>query len=108
VRWTKNVVEIAGLACDLGDAERARTLLALLEPVEHLHAVLPVPICYGGPVTWALARLHETLGDSALADELYGEALAAAESLGAIPTRDRVARDRAALRARTGRARAPR
>jgi DNA-binding winged helix-turn-helix (wHTH) protein len=108
VRWVKNMVEIAGLAVDLRAEERARALIALLAPYASLHAVLPVPICYGGPVAHALARLHEMLGDRTSAGELYGEALAAAESLGARPAAERIRSDQAALAARGGRARGER
>jgi hypothetical protein len=52
---------------------------------------MPMAICYGGPVRFALARLYETLGrrDDALA--LYEEARAAAQALGAKPMQARIA-----------------
>jgi len=86
IRWTRSVVELAHLCADLDDAERARPLVALLSRVEHHHAVLPVPICYGGPVSFALARLAETLGRPDDAAELHRDAREAAEALGARPT----------------------
>jgi hypothetical protein len=102
VRWVKNLVEIAGLAYALGDVERSKRLAAMLAPFEHLHAILPVPIGYGGPVSYALARLRETLGDFEAAGDLYAEAFDAAEALGARPTAARILIDHAALLARRG------
>jgi tetratricopeptide (TPR) repeat protein len=91
LRWTATQVELALLCAELGDAVRARTLLALLTPVEEQHGVLPMAILYGGPVRFALARLNETLDrrDDALA--LYDEALIGARSVNARPTEARVA-----------------
>jgi hypothetical protein len=91
LRWTATVVELAHLCADLGDAARARPLLALLAPVEEQHGVLPMAINYGGPVRFALARLNETLDrrDDALA--LYDEALIGARSVNARPMEAQVA-----------------
>ncbi|HSJ95502.1 MAG TPA: hypothetical protein VLC53_00425, partial [Myxococcota bacterium] len=102
VRWTKNLVELAGLCAELRDAPRAAALITLLTPFEHHHAVLPVPICHGGPVSHALARLHEAVGALDLADECYTRAAADAHRLGARPSEARVAIDHALLCARRG------
>jgi hypothetical protein len=102
VRWTKNLVELAGLCAELRDAPRAATLIELLSPFEHHHAVLPVPICHGGPVSHALGRLHEVSGDLERADEAYARAAADAAGLGARPSQVLVAVDRALLCVRRG------
>ncbi len=108
LRWTGTLVELAHLCADLDDAARAKSIAALLEPVEDQHGVMPMAICYGGPVRYALARLHETLGrrDDALA--LYEEAASAAAALGARPVEARVALHHGLLlRAREPRRAAP-
>jgi DNA-binding winged helix-turn-helix (wHTH) protein/tetratricopeptide (TPR) repeat protein len=89
IRWTRTLVELAHLAADLGDASVAARLVALLTPVEHHHGVLPVPICYGGPVARALARLLEVLGQGDDALALYESAHESAAALGARPARAR-------------------
>jgi tetratricopeptide (TPR) repeat protein len=91
LRWTDTLVELALLCADLDDAKRAKPLQELLGPVEHQHGAMPIAICYGGPVRFALARLCETLGRRDDAIALYEEARAAVESLGARPMQARVA-----------------
>jgi hypothetical protein len=105
IRWHGTLVEVAHLCAELGDAARARPLLELLAPFEHHHAVLPMPICYGGPVARCLARLHELLGRAGEAEELYAEALDACRALGARPMQARVLVELGALVARRNRAR---
>jgi DNA-binding winged helix-turn-helix (wHTH) protein len=100
IRWHGTLVEVAHLCAELGDADRARALVALLAPVEHHHGVLPMPICYGGPVARCLARLHELLGRAGEAEELYAEALDACEALGARPMRARILVELGSLLAR--------
>lgn len=102
VRWAKTLIEIAGLCCDLGDAARATPLYELLAPFDRLHGVLPVPVCYGGPVAHAVARLAELSGDSDAAAGHYEDALAGAEALRARPAQARILTDHAALLARRG------
>jgi hypothetical protein len=102
VRWTRNVVELAGLCADLRDEARAAELAALLAPFEAHHAVLPVPICYGGPVGHALGRLHGVSGASDLADQAFARAALDARALGARPSEVWIAIDHALLRAWTG------
>jgi hypothetical protein len=79
------------LCAELGEAERADALRALLAPHAHHHGVPPLAICYGGPVGFALARLAELSGAEDEAHELYDEALEACRVVGARPTRARVA-----------------
>ena len=98
--WCSSLIELAHLCVDLGDGARAERLVSLLEPVEHMHGVLPVPICYGGPVAHALARLLELLGRSGDADELYAVAHVAAGRLSAGPARARILADHARLLAK--------
>jgi hypothetical protein len=102
VRWAKTLIEAAGLCCDLGDAARAALLRDLLAPFGRLHGVLPVPVCYGGPVAHELARLTALSGDTDAAAGLYEEALAGAEALGARPSQARILADHAGLFARCG------
>jgi DNA-binding winged helix-turn-helix (wHTH) protein len=90
LRWTATAVEIAHLCADLRDRERADLLAEALEPVADQHAVMALPILYGGPVTHALARLRALQGRRREADELFREARAAALSLGAHPTLARI------------------
>jgi DNA-binding winged helix-turn-helix (wHTH) protein len=105
IRWHGTLVEVAHLCAELGDAERAPALVELLAPVEHHHGVLPMPICYGGPVARCLARLHQLLGRAGEAEELYAEALDACAALGARPMQARVLVELGALVARRDRAR---
>ena len=103
LRWVSTLTELAQLCADLGDTSRAGELEALLGPVASLHGVLPVPICYGGPVSHALARLAALQGRLDEADELFEEACSAAEALAARPTLARLLAEHAALLARRGR-----
>jgi len=91
LRWTGKLVEFAVLCAELGDPARAKSLHDLLAPVEHQHGVMPIAICYGGPVRYALARLCETLGRREDAVALYEDAHAAAGALGARPMQARIA-----------------
>jgi hypothetical protein len=103
VRWVSTLSELAHLCADLGDADRAAELEEPLRSVASLHCVLPVPICYGGPVTHALARLAALQGRHDDADGFYEEACASAEALGARPTQARLLAEHGALLARLGR-----
>jgi len=83
IRWTRSIVEIAHLCADLGLRAAAAPLVALMEPCAEQHAVLPIPIGYGGPVRFALARLHAVGGDERRAGEDFARAIGAAEAIGA-------------------------
>jgi hypothetical protein len=89
LRWTGTLVEIAHLCAELEADPRA--LRALLEPYAAHHAVLPMAICYGGPASYALARLAELQGNRREARELYAAALSACAQIGAETTRARIA-----------------
>lgn len=102
VRWVKTLLEIAGLCCDLRELTHAAVLRDLLAPFDRLHGILPVPICYGGPVAHELARLTGLLGDADGAAGLYEDALVGAEALGARPAQARILADHATLLARRG------
>jgi len=91
LRWTNTLAETAHLCADLDDEDRAAALERLLAPVEHHHGVLAVPVCYGGPLAFARARLLACLGRGDEALELLEEAAEAAEAVGARPTRARIA-----------------
>jgi len=92
LRWTATLVEIAHLCADLEAGERGGALEALLAPHAHHHGVMPLAICYGGPVSYALARLAELRGARREARELYDEALVACAQVGAETMRARVER----------------
>ncbi|MFO0687831.1 MAG: hypothetical protein U0900_03935, partial [Myxococcota bacterium] len=84
IRWTRSMVEIAHLCADLDLRDAAEALVALIEPSAEQHGVLPIPIGYGGPVRFALARLHGVRGDARRAREALDGAAEAAERLGAV------------------------
>lgn len=90
LRWIATLVEIAHACAGLDDARGAEELRELLAPFEHHHGVMPMVICYGGPVGFALARLAEVQGRADEAAELYPEAVAAAGELGARPNVARI------------------
>jgi tetratricopeptide (TPR) repeat protein len=90
LRWMATMVEIAHCCADLEDSERASAWIDALLPFEAHHGVMPMVICYGGPVPWALARLHEIRGRADDADDLYREALASATEMGARPVEARI------------------
>jgi DNA-binding winged helix-turn-helix (wHTH) protein len=83
IRWTRSLAEIAHLCADLGDAERAPELIALLEPVADQHGVIPIPVAYGGPLRYALARLYDLSGRPVLAQQSLTEAITRCDRLGA-------------------------
>ena len=66
-----------------GRRARAARSHALLAPYAHHHGVLPLAICYGGPVSYALARLAELRGLREDARALHADALSACERIGA-------------------------
>jgi DNA-binding winged helix-turn-helix (wHTH) protein len=102
IRWIDTIVEAANLCADLGDADRVASLRELLLPVAGLHGVLPMAICYGGPISRCLARLAETLGETDEALQRYDEALAACIDVGARPMLARVQVESGALLMRRG------
>jgi DNA-binding winged helix-turn-helix (wHTH) protein/tetratricopeptide (TPR) repeat protein len=102
IRWTGTIVEIANLCADLADEARAAELAPLLAPVASQHAVLALPVFYGGPAARALARLYDILGRHDEAGELFDEALAATAALGARPMEARISHDLAVHHERHG------
>jgi hypothetical protein len=96
------MVEIAHLCVDLDDTDRAETLIKILTPDAHLHGVLPVPILYGGPASYALARLHEMLGMVDVAIQYYEEALDSTVAMEARPMQARILLDMAGPISRSG------
>jgi DNA-binding winged helix-turn-helix (wHTH) protein/tetratricopeptide (TPR) repeat protein len=100
VRWTATLVEIAGLCAELGDAGRAARLVELLAGAEAQQGILPVVVCYVGPMSGALARLHALCGDLDLALELQQQALESCLSLEARPAEARTRLELAGLLAR--------
>jgi len=108
LRWTNTLVETAHLCADLGDEDHAAILERLLAPLEHHHGVLAVPVCYGGPLAFARARLLACLGRGDEALDLLEEAAEAADAVGARPTRARIALALASHLARRGHAAAAR
>jgi eukaryotic-like serine/threonine-protein kinase len=90
LRWTATIVECAHLCAELDDSAHAAELEALLAPHGDLHAVMPIAICYGGPVCYALARLAALRGARDEARALYRQALDACSALGASALRAEV------------------
>ena len=82
--------------------ERVPSLRALLLPVAELHGVLPMAVCYGGPMNRCLARLAEIAGDGDEAQDRWDAALTACTELGARPMRARVQVESGALLLRRG------
>lgn len=105
IRWTDTLVEIAHLCAELGDDARAKTLAALLTSVEGHHGVLAVPVCYGGPVAFARARLLAQLGRRDEAVELLEEARSSVRALAARPAQARIELALGRLLARSGESR---
>jgi DNA-binding winged helix-turn-helix (wHTH) protein/tetratricopeptide (TPR) repeat protein len=85
LRWIGTLVELAHCAADLRHAQAAEPIREMLAPFEGHHSVLPVAIIYGGPVHWALGRLHEVCGRPGEAELSYRDGLEAVVSLGARP-----------------------
>jgi hypothetical protein len=108
LRWLSTIAELGHLCADLGDAGRASELEALLRTAPHHHAILPVAICYGGPLGHALARLVALQGRLDEAGELLDEARAAAAGLGARPGEARILLEHGRLLERRGSRRAAR
>jgi hypothetical protein len=92
LRWTATLIELAHLAADLEAETPARALAKLLAPYADHHAVLPLAVNYGGPASFALARLAALRGERAEARSLAEDALAATKLIGAEPMRARIER----------------
>jgi DNA-binding winged helix-turn-helix (wHTH) protein len=93
LRFIATLIELAHLCAELEDVERADPLAALLSPYADHHGILPLAICYGGPASWALAKLAAVRGMRREARALHADALAACEAIGAETTRARIARE---------------
>lgn len=93
IRWTVTIAELAGLCADLGDKQRAALLIDTIHPHGDQHGVLPLLVCYAGPLAWPKARLHQLLGNTEEADLCYADALASADQLGARPAVARIGLD---------------
>jgi DNA-binding winged helix-turn-helix (wHTH) protein len=102
IRYLRSLVELGHLCADLADASRAAQLRELLAPFERRHALMAAPVLYGGPVSFALARLCEAGGRSDEACALYEVAAADCDELGARPMRAQVWLRHGLLRARRG------
>ncbi|MHA7838603.1 MAG: ATP-binding protein, partial [bacterium] len=102
IRWNATILEVSMLTAELGEETLARPLLDQLSSAPEQHAVLPIPILYGGPLTHAMAALSLLLGLSDEAMALYDDAIGSASSLGARPTVAHLLIEAAPLHARTG------
>jgi tetratricopeptide (TPR) repeat protein len=103
LRWMSTLVELAHCCADLGDADRAGELVEILRPFASHHGVMPMVVCYGGPVAFALARLYERLGRADDAEAFHSEALVASRRLGALPIEPHIQIARGKLARRHGR-----
>jgi len=108
IRRLRTLVELAHLSADLGEADAAAALRALLAPFERHHALMAAPVLYGGPVSFALGRLSAVLARSDEAVDLLTAAQADCEDLGARPFGARVRLERGRLASRRGERRAAR
>jgi len=81
IRWTDSMVELAHLCADLGAEAHADRLITELDAAADQHGVLPVPICYGGPVAHCLARLHALRGDREAAEAHFERGLESVRAL---------------------------
>lgn len=102
LRWMSTLVELSHCCAELGDADRALDLIEILRPYETHHGVMPMVVAYGGPVSFALARLCELIGRADEADELFAEALVSANEMSAHPTRPHIHLCRGRLLERRG------
>jgi DNA-binding winged helix-turn-helix (wHTH) protein len=102
IRWTASVVEVAFLCAELEATDDARTLCELLEGAASLHGVLPIPVCYGGPLSHPLGLLRALLGDVDGAVGWLEDAVESTGALAARPARARAERDLARVLARRG------
>jgi DNA-binding winged helix-turn-helix (wHTH) protein/tetratricopeptide (TPR) repeat protein len=101
IRWYGTIAEASLLCAELGDTGHAPVFCALLAPVADHHAMLPLSL-YGGPLRRCLARLHEVLGRTDRALELYDAAADSCAVLRARPMRARVLLEHGRLLARMG------
>lgn len=95
--WLAGLVELAKLCADLGEAEHAPALEALLAPYLGWHAVYQGPLLYLGPVSRALGHLAAAQGNHARAHEHLAQAQREADAVGAPLWSARIERERAAL-----------
>lgn len=102
IRWVATLVEVGFLCAELDATDDARALCEVLRGAETLHAVLPIPVCYGGPVAHPLGLLRAALGEVDEAVELLEDAVETTRALGARPARARAERDLARLCLRRG------
>jgi DNA-binding winged helix-turn-helix (wHTH) protein len=101
IRFYGTLAEGSLLCAELGDAERADELCALLEPHADQHAMLPF-FLYCGPISRCLARLNETLGRLDRASDLFEDAASSCDAIGAQPMRARVLFEHGRLLQRRG------
>ena len=102
LRWMATLVELGHACADLGAREHAAALVDVMRPAEHRHGVLPMVVCYGGPTSFALARLYALLGEPETAAELFADSREAAASLGARPMEAAIQLEWGGLEARRG------
>jgi DNA-binding winged helix-turn-helix (wHTH) protein/tetratricopeptide (TPR) repeat protein len=102
IRWTATAVEIGLLCAELDAVDDAARLAELLHGAEGLHGVLPIPVCYGGPISHPLGLLRAMLGDVDDALVLLEDAIESTGALGARPARARAERDLARILVRRG------
>jgi DNA-binding winged helix-turn-helix (wHTH) protein len=101
--WVAAAVELANGVRFLGDTDRARILLEMLEPKAALHGMCTITALYGGPVARSLGLLAELLEELHAAEGWLEEGVARAEALGARAMAARTRCDLARVIARRGR-----
>jgi hypothetical protein len=94
--WLPTLAFLAEACAHLGDEQGAAVLLALMEPYSGRNVVSP-DVAYFGPVDRYLALLAATSGERERAAQWFASARAQAEAMGAVPARERIELDEAAM-----------
>lgn len=87
--WLSCMTLLAHICAEVGDAEHAVMLDAILSDVELLHPIFPGPVLYTGSVPAARARLLEVRGEREAARAMYERAIAAESGIGATRAAER-------------------
>ena len=95
--WSGTIVETAHLGAELEASDSIPMLDRLLTSISRQHGVLPIPILYGGPVSYARGALRARGGHADEAISLLEEAMTTTLRMGARPMRVHIALELAPL-----------
>ncbi len=104
--WLCALTALSTAAAIVGDEAIAGILRERLSAYGHLHAVVPVAVCYAGPVAQSLGRLSATLGELQDARDHLEDALETSSALNAHPTVASIRADLGRVLVRLGKRRA--